>query len=62
VSEGTKGANITDNWLPSMDRTVCLNEVCTSESKHLKAAEPVLMEQTGKEIRIQGKQNMECVQ
>jgi hypothetical protein len=51
-----------DNWLPSMGRTVCHSEVCTSGSNCLKAAKPVLMQQTGKERRPStptDEQNME---
>jgi hypothetical protein len=33
-----------------MDRTACHNDVCTSGSKCLKAAEPVLLMQTGKDV------------
>jgi hypothetical protein len=36
-----------DSCLPSLDRTVCHDEVCTSGLKCLKAAEPVLLMQTG---------------
>jgi hypothetical protein len=38
-----------DSWLPSLDRTVCHNEVFTNRSKCLQAAEPVLLKQTGKD-------------
>jgi hypothetical protein len=38
-----------DNWLPSMDRTVCHNEVCTSGLKCSIAAERMLLMQTGKD-------------
>jgi hypothetical protein len=47
VSEGMKGAEI--HWLQIMDRTVCHSEVCTSKSKCLKTAEPMLMMQTCKD-------------
>jgi hypothetical protein len=36
-----------------MDRTVCYNEVCTSGSKCLKAAEPMLMMKTDKDAHPQ---------
>jgi hypothetical protein len=49
VSKGMKGAEMHRQLLPSTDRTVCHNEVCTSGSKCLKAAEPVLLMQTGKD-------------
>jgi hypothetical protein len=47
-SEGMKGAEIIDSWLLSMDRTVYHNKIYTSGSKCLKAAEPVLLMQTGR--------------
>jgi hypothetical protein len=43
------GQTSVDSWLPSMGRTVYLSEVCTSVSKCLKAAEPVLLMQADKE-------------
>jgi hypothetical protein len=33
ASEGMTGQRSTDNWLPTKDRNVCHNEVCTSGSK-----------------------------
>jgi hypothetical protein len=50
VSEGMKWAEIIGSWLMSTDRTVWHNELCTSGSKCLKAAEPVLLMQTGKDV------------
>jgi hypothetical protein len=44
-----KGQRSIDNCLPRMDRTVCHNDVCTNGSKYLKATEPVLLMQTGKD-------------
>jgi hypothetical protein len=45
VSEGMKGAEIHQQ----LDRTVFHNEVCVSGSKCLKAAEQVLLMQTGRD-------------
>jgi hypothetical protein len=52
VSERMKGAEAIGNCLPSIYRTVCHSEVCTSGLKCLKAAKPVLM-QTGKDTHSQ---------
>jgi hypothetical protein len=44
-----KGQRSIDNWLMSADRNVWHNELCTSGSKFVKAAEPVLLMQTDKD-------------
>jgi hypothetical protein len=46
-SERVKGAESINDWLPSMDRTVCHNKVYMNESGSLKMSEPVLLIQTG---------------
>jgi hypothetical protein len=48
-----KGQRSIGNWLPSMNRTVYNNEVCMSGLKCLKAAKPVLLMQTGKDVHPQ---------
>jgi hypothetical protein len=50
VCKGVKGAEIHRQLAAKYEKTVCHNEVCTSDSKCLKAAEPVLFMQTGKDV------------
>lgn len=45
---GIEGDRDPDNLMPSTDRTLCHNEVCTIGLKYLKAAGPVLLMQAGK--------------